>query len=208
MFNFSRQERIVYLIIISLLLVLFGWKLYKQEQSTITIVSNEKINSEDISEEDIAEYSFYIVHVAGAVKKPGVYTLAEGERIIDALKMAGGETEKANLDAINLARPIYDGQKIYFPFISEINENNFTEKTILQNMTSSHKNSTADSLINLNSADSSQLEVLPGIGPALAQRILDFRNNNGLFRSIEEIMNVTGIGEKRFDSIKEYITAY
>ena len=209
MYNFSKQQKIICLIIISILLIIIIFKLFNKENSTITIIPGEENVRENIIEEEgDFEEDICIVHIAGAVKEPGVYKLYEGERIVDAVKTAGGESEKANLDAINLAAHIYDGQKIFIPFFLDNSHNNIDDKKSLHEVQRFQDVSTENTLININSADSSQLASLPGIGPALAQRILDYRKNNGFFQNAEDIMNVVGIGEKRFESIKEHITAY
>jgi competence protein ComEA len=209
MFNLSRQEKIVFLIIISALLVTFSWKLYSKEKSSITIVPTAEIGENDNREEnEIIDKEICIVHISGAVNHPGVYQLTEGERIIDAVKMAGGEMERANVDAVNLAAHLYDGQKIVIPFISENNADEVAQKDIANEELGQPDYSVNSTLLNLNAVTSNQLETLPGIGPALADRILAYRKDHGLFKNIEDVMNVSGIGEKRFESIKEYITVY
>jgi len=209
MFNLSRQEKIVFLIIISALLITFSWKLYSKEKDSIIIVPTADKRESDIREEnEIIDKKICIVHISGAVNQPGVYQLTEGERIIDAVKMAGGEMERANVDAVNLAAHLYDGQKIVIPFILEDNEDEVNQNALANEEFRQHDYSLNSSLLNLNAVTSNQLETLPGIGPALAERILSYRKNHGLFRNIEDIMNVSGIGEKRFESIKEYITVY
>ncbi len=209
MFNLSRQEKIVFLIIISALLITFSWKLYSKEKESITIVPTADMGESDIREEkELIDKKICIVHISGAVNQPGVYQLTEGERIIDAVKMAGGEMEKANVDAVNLAAHLYDGQKIVIPFISENKGDEVNQNALANEEVRQHDYSLNSSLLNLNAVTSNKLETLPGIGPALAERILAYRKNHGLFRNIEDIMNVSGIGEKRFESIKEFITVY
>ena len=209
MFNLSRQEKIVFLIIISALLITFSWKLYSKEKDSIIIVPTADMGESDIREEkELIDKKICIVHISGAVNQPGVYQLTEGERIIDAVKMAGGEMESANIDAVNLAAHLYDGQKIVLPFILEDNEDEVNQNALANEEFRQHDYSLSSSVLNLNAVTSNQLETLPGIGPALAERILSYRKNHGLFRNIEDIMNVSGIGEKRFESIKEYITVY
>ena len=137
-----------------------------------------------------------------------VYQLSADERIIDAVKLAGGEKEKANLDAVNLAARIYDGQKIIIPFLNDNNEVSLSINSESNRIAQENVQSSNNGLLNLNAANLNQLETLPGIGPVLADRILEYRRNNGMFQNVEEIMNVTGIGEKRFESIKEFITVY
>lgn len=132
-----------------------------------------------------------IVHVAGAVQEPGVYTLFEGQRVEDALQMAGILPE-ADIDALNRASILSDGQKIVVPFI---NINNQQMEEVLVD----------DGLISLNQADLTQLMTLPGIGEVKAQAILDYRTQNGGFSSIEEIRQVSGIGDAIFSQIKNKI---
>jgi competence protein ComEA len=209
MFNLSRQEKIVFLVICSVILATFGWKLYSKGKDCVTIIpSTEEIKIGTPVTEGTVEEEICIIHIAGAVHQPGVYQLNKGKRIIDAVKMAGGKTEMANLDAVNLAAHLYDGQKIIIPMISENNEDMLFRTVGSYEAEQQRTNSTNSSLLNLNAANSLQLEALPGIGPVLADRILEYRKSNGMFRNMEEVMNIPGIGEKKFDSIKEYITVY
>jgi len=209
MFNLSRQEKIVFLVIISVLLVTFGWKIYSRERNTITVVPSTRENETNTSlEKDANNEEICIIHIAGAVQKPGVYQLNKGKRIIDAVKVAGGEAEEANLDAVNLAAPLYDGQKIIIPHIPENYEDGLIKTAVQYEAPQRYACSSDSSLLNLNSATSHQLESLPGIGPVLANYILEYRKNHGLFQHIEDVLNVSGIGEKKFESIKEFITVY
>ncbi len=209
MFNLSRQEKIVFLFIISVILIAFGWKLCSREKNTITIVpANEISESSPLAAEKSADKEICIIHISGAVHQPGVYQLDKGKRIIDAVKIAGGEMEKANLNAVNLAAHLYDGQKIVIPFIPQNNEDTPIESALSYEGSQPDTYSSNNSLLNLNAATSHQLETLPGIGPVLAERILEHRKNHGLFRHSEEIMSVPGIGEKKFEGIKEFITVY
>lgn len=209
MFVLSRQEKIVLLLIIMVLVIFFGWKYYQQEKSTITIIPA-------VSENELApanpaaalEEEICIIHIAGAVNSPGVYQLSRGKRVIDAVNIAGGPAEKAYLDAVNLAALIYDSQKIIIPYLPG-NEDNVSSATAITDFNSIEYSYVSDSnLVNINSATARELETLPGIGPVLAERILEFRKNNGRFLKIEDIQNVSGIGQKRFDAIKELITVY
>lgn len=210
MFNLSRQEKVVCLVIILVLLITFGWKLYQSEKDTITIIPVAEESTNVKSTEEELKPKICMVHIAGAVHHPGVYQLEEGKRIIDAVKMAGGEREEANLDAVNLAAILYDGQKIIIPMISENKEDMLTSVSETYEVSQQNMSSSGSSLalLNLNAATLPQLEALPGIGPVLAKRILDYRRMNGLFQYVEEVMNVTGIGEKKFEGIKELITVY
>ncbi|NLJ88750.1 MAG: hypothetical protein GX327_08295 [Epulopiscium sp.] len=174
------------------------------------VIKEDNNDVEDIIEEEI-ENIFY-VYICGAVKKPGVYSLKEGSRIIDVLDMAGGALEDADLNLLNLAEKIFDEQKIYIPKIgeeidkSQIKvENRDDGELKVHTANNSVKNST-NNLININTASLDQLQSLPGIGAVIAQNIIDYRNSQGPFRSIEEIKNVSRIGDKTFEKIKDKIT--
>jgi competence protein ComEA len=135
------------------------------------------------------------VYVTGAVLKPGVYFLPPGSRVRDALKAAGGPTEEADLVRVNLAKRVYDEEQIYVP--SEGEES--------PPVASYAPGNPAGGKINLNTASAQDLEALPGIGPVLAQRIVDYREANGPFATIEDIMKVHGIGPAIFEDIKDSI---
>ena len=137
------------------------------------------------------------VYVSGAVQSPDVYTLPADSIVKDALMAAGGPAENADLDRINLASPVSDGQHVYVPRLGEENPVSYP----------SASRSGAGSKININTADLDALDSLPGIGPVLAQRILDYRQTHGPFSRPEEIMEVPGIGQATFDKIQDLITA-
>lgn len=197
------------LFLIAILLIALGGKFYLQGKNKITIIPTNSQDKEVIPEaQAIVVEESLIIHIAGAVNHPGVYQLPSGKRVIDALKMAGGETEKANLDAVNLAAPLYDGQKIIIPFIPENVESGLIKSDGQFIVSQDYSNLNNSSLLNINNATSRQLEELPGIGSVLAERIIEYRESNGVFRNIEEIKDVPGIGEKKFEAIKELITVY
>ena len=193
------------------MLTFFAWKIFLQEKNNITIISAHQENRETGSiAKEIIEEEMCIIHIAGAVQLPGVYQLSKGKRIIDAVKMAGEATEKANLEAVNLAAPIYDGQKIMIPYFLEGVEigNEIKRSADLNISNQGYYYSQNGNLVNINICSAIELELLDGIGPVLAERIVEYRNNNGPFGKVEDIRNVSGIGEKRFDTIKEMITVY
>lgn len=143
-----------------------------------------------------------IVDVRGAVNQPGVYTLPVGSRVQDALARAGETLANADLRALNLARRVNDGEQIYVPLLGEA--------TAPPPPTPARGAPTATrslSKLNINTATVAELDALPGIGPAIAQRIIDYRTQNGDFKTIEEIKKVRGIGDALFNQIKELITA-
>jgi len=207
MFNLSNQEKITIILLLILIIVGVGIVLYKNINSE----DNFTINSaSDISENNPAiqiETPPVIIHIAGAVKKPGVYQLKSTDRIVDAVKIAGGATEEANLDLINLAALLKDGQKIIVPYKTyseageEINTNTYNNEASVY---SSSPVSTS-AKISINTANANMLQTLPGIGPVLSERIIEYRNQNGLFGVIDDIKDVSGIGEKKFEGIKDLI---
>ena len=139
------------------------------------------------------------VYVSGAVHHPDVYTLALDSIVKDALLAAGGASEEADLDRINLAQPLADGEQIYVPRLGE-------EDPPVQPPSGQRSQTILTGKININAADVMALESLPGIGPALAQRILDHRKANGPFASPADIMEVSGIGPATFEEIQHLIT--
>ena len=136
------------------------------------------------------------VHILGAVAKPGLYELHDGDRAVDAIAAAGGFTAKADQQQLNLARLVSDGEQIYVPEIGEVPgpSSRSTDGTA------------AGAKVNLNTADQSTLETLPRVGPAMAARIIAWREANGRFSTIEDLMNITGIGEKTFADLKDLVT--
>ena len=138
---------------------------------------------------DETPQSEIVVHVAGAVKKPGVYTLLEGQRVEDAINLAG-LSETADVDALNRAAVLSDGQKIIVPTVGEAEATEMPAES---------------ALVDLNQADLQQLMTLPGIGQVKAQAILDYRAQQGLFKKIEDIQQVNGIGAATFAQIKNKI---
>ncbi|MET4705089.1 helix-hairpin-helix domain-containing protein [Frigoribacterium sp. UYMn621] len=133
------------------------------------------------------------VHILGAVAKPGLYLLREGDRAVDAIAAAGGFTPSAEQAGLNLARPLVDGEQILVPAVGEA-------PVIAPGATS------PGGKININTADETALETLPRVGPAMAKRILDWRAKNGRFTALEDLMSVTGVGQKTFDSLKDLVT--
>ncbi len=157
------------------------------------------------------------VHVAGAVRKPGVYRLPPSARVDDALKAAGGATEKANTDAINLAAKLEDGQQLYVPSKEEqptggaqesgpVNAPVTPPNMNRKSASSSGKLTTpGQGTININTASLEELQRLPGVGPSTAAKIIAFRSETGGFTAPEQLMDVSGIGEKKFAKMKPFV---
>jgi len=140
-----------------------------------------------------------VIDVGGEVIKPGVYELKNGDRIDDALVAAGGLSAKADRDWVeknlNKAEKLVDGQKIYIP---KVGEEIKTDQILGSSITETK-------IVRINTATSEQLDTLSGIGPAMAQRIIDYRTKNGGFKNIEELKLVSGIGDKLFERIKDNV---
>jgi competence protein ComEA len=143
------------------------------------------------------------VHVSGAVVIAGIYTLPSGSRVGDAVEAAGGLSSEANPEGINLARPVQDGEQIFVPYLAATAE---LSKGANLEFQSSYNTEERSELINLNTASQAELETLPGIGPVLAQEIIAYRESNGSFQDIEDILEVKGIGAVKYDQIKELVT--
>lgn len=185
-------------------LLIFGYILLQLRLKTDIVVNNaskinetqNKIDNDILKENEIIkETKEIIVHVSGKVKNPGIVKLSSGSRLNDAIEKAGGLLKEADVDQINLASIINDGEKVYVPKIGE------KIQPIVSN-TSSNSNS----LININFASEQELDKLPGVGPATAKKIIEYRTGKGKFKKIDDIKNVGGIGQKKFDNLKKYIT--
>lgn len=133
------------------------------------------------------------VHVLGAVENPGLYVLDLDARVVDALAAAGGTTAEADLAAVNLARVLTDGEQVVVPVVGAA-----TDPT--------QAAPPGDDRVNLNDADQATLETLSGIGPAISQRIIAWREKNGRFQSVDDLMAVPGIGEKMLASLRDAVT--
>ncbi|MEV8358705.1 helix-hairpin-helix domain-containing protein [Microbacterium sp. NPDC076895] len=139
-----------------------------------------------------ASTSLY-VHVSGAVNAPGLYVLHADARVVDAVAAAGGLAEDAEAAGVNLARPVSDGEQVIVPRVGEA-------------PAAGPAGVTADGRVNLNSADEGALDTLPGVGPAIAGRIIEWREANGRFASVDDLLSVSGIGPKMLESLRDLVT--
>ena len=161
------------------------------------------------------------IHVAGAVVRPGVYTVSSSSRVVDAVTAAGGATSSADLERINLAQTIVDTEQVFVPFRST----RTTKVTVAPRLRPSRTTvpasvstvpgavpiigapiATSTPLINLNSATSDQLDTLPGVGPSTAKAIISYRNRKGPFGKVEDLLNVPGIGPAKVGAIRDQVT--
>lgn len=142
------------------------------------------------------------VHVSGAVTSPGLYVLAPEARVVDAIASAGGFAGDADTDAVNLARPLDDGEQLYVPREGELPS---AVPPGASGAGSGSSGATGNGLVNLNTADAAALETLPRIGPALAERIIAWREENGGFTSVDDLLAVPGIGDKMLASLRDLV---
>ena len=221
MFNqFNLKQKIVMGMIIAVIVISIGVYGFFSIQKQNTVLNlNEMLveeNREEVNQEidevkEKEEVGNIVVHITGAVKNKGILRLPEGSRISDAIEAAGGETKEADLDSINLAYTLEDGKKIYIPS-QEDKENNeqkqyiTTESGDTTNIKENSKIEGENEKVNINTANQSELETLPGIGSSLASRIIEYREQNGKFNSIEELKNVKGIGDAKFEDLKNSAT--
>ena len=190
----EKREWVIISIITFILGILVGNYAFKSS-------NNNLINIED-------QVTKIYVDIAGEIKFPGVYEIENGDRVFQLIEKAGGATENADISSINLSKKLTDGEKIIIFAKRNLIDSETTSSSTTQSNTSSSVNSPTkkSNLININTASQKELEELSGIGPVLAQRIIDYREKNGYFSTIEDIKKVSGIGDKRFEAIKDSIT--
>lgn len=224
----SKNKKVILVILVIIIIISICYYNYSEnsdflsiEEQNLEIEEQESSNIENqnISNEFDEKINTIIVHVSGAVKQAGIVELNENSRIADAIEKAGGLEKEACIDGINLAYLLEDGMKIYIPTIEEQKKSNYnTENTDSNNVyiTSSsatnvdgekntNTNTKQTTKININTATQAELETLPGIGPSTSLKIINYRNENGKFKTIEDIKEVSGIGESKFNNIKELI---
>ncbi len=205
----SKREKLLLFVIIVLCIALSG-TIYINSQKPSHIVFEKNIedaekNETEKTEEIIKEPNLIGIHIGGQVKNPGFIWIEEGKRLYDALYYVGGALPEADLDSVNLSKKLIDEEKIYIPQKGEIIETSGIGSSNPQG-TSKGGGISANGKVNINTATEAELDTLPGIGVTLAKRIVEYRSANGAFKAIEDIRNVNGIGQKRYDDIKDLIT--
>lgn len=209
----NKKQKIIFMIIVICILLFIGGYIMSKanksgyteleienNESNIGITENETNNIEELEDKEI------IIHVTGAVKKQGIVKVKQDSRISDVIDKAGGISNKADLSKINLAYVVQDGQKVYVPSIDDKeNVNTITEEAGTNVIKDGTDSSNKGSKININKASQTELETLNGIGPSTALKIINYRNSNGNFKTIDDIKDVPGIGESKFENIKDEI---
>jgi competence protein ComEA len=176
----------------SLVIILIIIKIKSLNNNEVTVSENIVSEEENV---EIEENDTIKIHISGEINSPGLIELEIGSRIFDAIEKAGGITESADVSKVNLAYILSDGEKIYIPSFDDewedINLENVNSETNLKT--------------NINNANEEQLERLPGIGESTAKAIIEYRKTNGRFLDINDLKNVSGIGESKFNRLKDYI---
>ena len=230
--KFNKKQKVIIIIIIGIILIIAIYFYYNsdiklingntsrdlatfveennntQEKQTQDLNSDPEEKNSNNNKEDIKSEEEIVIHITGAIKNEGVYRLKKESRISNAVEAAGGLTENADTSKINLAYVLEDGMKIVIP---SINDSETCEELIStgiggdSDIIDNNMENKKSEKININTADAETLDKLPGIGEATANKIIDYRNDNGKFKSIEEIKNVKGIGESKYEEIKDWI---
>ena len=218
--DFNKKNKILLIVIVAIVAIISYYFIFDRKEEWLNnqeqnleikeeIKTNDQIENNS-NEQQLEKNENIIVHVSGAVNKEGIVELKNNSRIIDAIDKAGGLKDEADITNINLAYIIEDGMKIHIPSKEEkestiIVESNIDSGTVGQsNEIKSNNNKKLK--ININTATKTDLETLPGIGESTALKIIEYRKEKGKFKLIEDIKQVNGIGENKFNKIKELIT--
>jgi competence protein ComEA len=203
----NKKQKIIVVVLIIIMCIVIGYyiisKTEKYDYSDIEKISN--IIEEDQEVDDNIIENKIVIHITGEVEEEGVIELEKGARISDAIEEAGGTTEEADLSNVNLAYSLSDGQKVKIPNINEKDEEIIVVEEKAGDNIIIEGNKSKEEKININKAAQTEIETLPGIGPSTALKIITYRNEHGKFKNIEDIKNVSGIGDSKFENIKEYI---
>lgn len=211
-FNSKQKKVIIIMGIIAIIVIIYYiynniiYSNHRNISDDIMVQSNNVVNNSKIVEDNVENI---VIHITGAVKTPGIVKLKEGDRIEDAIEAAGGLSEEADISNVNLAYILEDGLKIIIPssYDIEIEDDEIIQNNSGKNIIEGDTNIQVKegNIININKATEIDLETLPGIGPSLATKIILYREENGKFSSIDDIKNVSGIGESKYENIKNYI---
>jgi len=218
MLNLDSRQSKIFLILISLIVLLIGFNIYREisfNQPVVQLIDdaqtqfpanrglNEEMRDDEVKTDIVetsSEESRIKVYIAGQVRYPGVVDIPKDSRLYEAVELAGGSLADADLSRVNLALRISDGHMYIIPKIGEELPASLGVESI------GVQTQSEDGKININSADKTLLETLPGIGPTRAEGIIEHRERHGSFETIDEIKNVSGIGDKIFEGLKDYVT--
>lgn len=184
------RRRLLFIAIVASIIVAGSCYGYWQRNSVL------ESTSVALQPEKIPQQSMVTVYISGAVIQPGVVKVTAGTKVIEVINVAGGLAEGAEVSKLNLAQTVKDGMHIQVPRAKQTPAN-----AIHQDMSKR-----TSGMVNINTADQKELDSLPGIGSALAQQIVDYRRTNGLFKDPEQLKNIPGIGESKYNKLKDKIT--
>lgn len=218
--NFNKKNKILLIVIVAIVAIISYYFIFDRKEEWLSnqeqnleikeeIKTNDQIENNS-NEQQLEKNENIIVHVSGAVNKEGIVELKNKSRIIDAIDKAGGLKDEADITNINLAYIIEDGMKIHIPSKEEKESTIIVESNIDSGIVKQSNEIKSDNnkklKININTATKTDLETLPGIGESTALKIIEYRKEKGKFKLIEDIKQVNGIGENKFNKIKELIT--
>ena len=195
------------LVLLLLALVAGGGALYGMQAQQDATTLDAATQPAAASSSGMAQEAGLTVYVTGAVNQPGVVTVASGARVADAVNACGGLSPEADADAVNMAQAVKDGQQIRVPMkgaAKAAKDGTATKSAGGNGVVASPED--AGGLVNINTADEKALDALPGVGPATAQKIIEYRETEGAFQSPEDIMKVRGIGKAKYEKMKDKIT--
>lgn len=197
-----KARNILFIVLMGIISLIFSSCNFPKEETVIVEQPEEKLNKLETEEDSVKEEFWIWVDVSGAVNTPGVYRLKRGSRVFEAIQEAGGFQENADTAGINQASVLSDGEKLQIYTIEEAQQMELSS----EKFSISQDNTDAKGKININTADLSELQEIPGVGEKKAQSIMEYRELNGNFQSIEQLQEVQGIKGKTFDKVKDYIT--
>lgn len=225
-----RKQIIISCIILTALLLVIGsiflfQRNFKKSQKTTELVLNTTKNEKkEHDKETSKEEEYYQIDIKGEINSPGIYTVKEGSRVIDVIRLAGDLTTNADTSVLNLAKKVKDEMVIIVYSYAEVadftktkeiekqqqeacvTQSEVVNNACIETTDKEEASSSSSSKISLNNATLEELMTLPGIGETKAKAIIDYRNEVGSFQNIEQLKEVNGIGESTFDQIKENIT--
>jgi len=206
--NLQINKKWMIIICVSVLIVCCFYYFYAMEPMKSEVVKIEEMDMNEFEEtissnekepvDNGEERTSIVIDVKGAVLKPGVYEVPQDARVYEAIQEAGGLSEKADELSVNLASSLQDGMVVYIPIKGETKENPFISQNVAEDP--------SQKKVNINLATSEELQTLTGIGPSKAESIISYREEQGPFTKIEDLLEVTGIGDKSFEKLREEIT--
>lgn len=197
-----KAKNILFIVLIGMICLIFSSCNSPKEETVVIEQPEEKQNKPQTEEHSEKEETWIWVDVSGAVNTPGVYRLKQGSRVFEAVQEAGGFLENADTAGINQASVLSDGEKLQIYTIEEVQQMEIQ----LKEFSDAGEKADTNGKININTADLSELQEIPGVGEKKAQSIMEYRETSGGFQNIEQLQEVPGIKGKTFDKVKDYIT--